>query len=244
MSRTRFTRPEGKRIAATAVTLALVATPLVSCSTEPQQTDQATSTTETEETASEGTEGTSANGAEGTASVTGDWQTLGEALDGEMASYGAGWNDDYYVAVFTKGDSTYRVVAQMDQKTSEAIDNLDWTQPEVNEEITKVVSSLPLVSIQDLTADIVGQAELDSLVGKTGSEVVAEGFTFAAYNMYGGDQTGVSYDRGPIRYDFVFDVTVPESAAEDGGASVLDATVAEAHLTGAADSATDPTDPI
>ena len=227
MSRTHATRPAGTPVTA-ALAFVLAAAPLAACTTGTAADDGASFETAAEVT---GTDDAA-------------WQTLGEALGDVTTSYGSGWNDEYYVVAIERAGSVYRVVARMEPGIAQAIDDLDWSDPGASARIDEIASTLPVVSVQDLTAERAGQAELEALVGRTGSELLDSGFTFTEYYMYGGELTGTYFDKGPFRYEFTFDVSVPESDTQDGGASVLDATVTEAGFFGVADSVIDPTDPL
>jgi GT2 family glycosyltransferase len=61
-----------------------------------------------------------------------------------------------------------------------------------------------------------------------------------SYFMYGGQETGATFDKGSLAYAFTFDTSVAEDAVEDGGQSVMGAHVVSAEASGAANSATDP----
>lgn len=208
---------------ATVLCLALSALPLAACSGQQANED------------------TSAPSEQAAALDTSSWKTLGDALATQTDSMSSGWDDNYYVAVFHAGDSVVRVVAKMTSEASDKLDAVDWLAEDVDEQVAAAVGSLELVSAEDLTPEIVSQDELDSLKGKTGQDLVDAGWTYSEYFMYGGDQTGAIFERGLLTYSFTFDVTTPEEATDDGGASIMDATITEAEFQGAANSATDPT---
>ena len=223
-----FSRSKGLGKALSGIcTIALSAVLLSACSGQPAASDSGS--------------GASPASAGQAASVdVSSWKTLGDALAVQTASMSSGWNDNYYVAVFQGGDSYYRVVAKMDAETDDKIDNVDWTRDDADKQIAEAAGGLPLVSAEDVTGELLGQAELDALVGKTGQELIDDGWTFDRYLMYGGDQTAAGFVKGYFCYSFTFDTTVPEGKTEDGGASVMGVSAVSAEFYGAADSATDP----
>ncbi len=209
-----------------ALCLALSAAPLAACSS--QKADDA----------ADG--GSSAPAAQETIDIS-SWKTLGDALDVQTESMSAGWDENYYVCVFKAGDSLVHIVAKMDPDAKARMDEVDWTSEDADDQVKEAIGNIELVSAEDITDQVLSQDELDKLVGKTGQDLVDEGWTFANYFMYGGEETAATFENGVLAYSFTFDVTTPEEATEDGGASVMGATITEAEFQGAADSAMDPT---
>lgn len=215
-----------KKVVTAALCLALSAVPLAACSG--QKADDA---------ADGGASAPSAQAAIDSSS----WKTLGDALSAQTESMSSGWDNNYYVSVFKAGDSLIHVVAKMDPEAAARMDEVDWTSPDADEQIKEAIGMIELISAEDITDQVIGQDELDKLVGKTGQDLVDEGWTFANYFMYGGDETAATFENGSLAYSFTFDVTTPEEATEDGGASVMGATITQVEFQGAAESATDPT---
>ena len=210
---------------ATALTLALAlaACPLAACGAQASDGSSATTSTASTDSSS--------------------WKTLGDlfaAMDGGM--YSASYGDTSYVGVVKVGDSYYRVTATIDADTNAKIEAVDWEKGDVEEQIRAALSVLAIESIEDFTADVLTQDQLDALKGKTGKELVDEGFTFQDYFLYNGEQTGATFAKGYIAYGITFEVSTPEESTDDGGASVMDAEVVAAEIFAAADSATDPTE--
>jgi hypothetical protein len=168
------------------------------------------------------------------------WKTVGDALATQTDAVQASWNDKYYVSVFKADDQYFRIVGIVDDEAKKKGDAVDWSADDVDEQNREAYSGCALKSAEDITGDLVSQEELDKLVGKTGKELADEGYTFAGYFMYGGDETGAQFDKGYFQYSMTFKVKVEEKDTDDGGASVQDATVTEATFLNAADSAVNP----
>ena len=207
-----------------ALTLALAAVPLAACGGQNATDDSG-----------------SAAPASQTATVDpSTWETYADALATQTESMASGWNDKNLVSVFKAGDSYVRIVVQLDADSYAKVQDVDWGAADVADQLTKAAGNAKLVSVEDITNEVVSQDELDKYVGKTGKDLIADGWTFESYFMYGGDQTGATFAKDHFAYNVTFDVTTPESATEDNGASVIDATIAEMSLAGAADTATNP----
>lgn len=216
------------RTVAAMLALALAAAPLAACGGQATQGDEAEPTT-TEQTQTMADVDVSS------------WKTLGDALacdSGENNT--AGWDETHYVTVFSAGDTVVRVVAKMDAETSDKLDALDLTKDDYDEKFLELMGGLPLESAEDLGDQKLTQDELDAYVGKTGQDLVDDGFAFESYWMYGGEETGVTYAKGYLAYNATFDVTVADDETEDEGAAVMDKAIVSMEYAGASQDATDP----
>ncbi len=207
--------------------LALTAMPLAACGGQ----------------ASQGS-GTDSSTTEQSQSATVDvssWKTLGDALaydNGENNT--AGWDQKHYITVFNTGNTVVRVVAKMDAETYDKLEALDMTQKDYNQKFLEVMGGLELESAEDLGDQKISQADLDAYVGKTGQDLIDDGFTFEIYWMYGDDQTTATFAKGYLAYHVTFNVTVSDDQTGDNGATVMDATIVSMEYAGASELATDP----
>ncbi|MBQ9059069.1 MAG: hypothetical protein IJ125_07790 [Atopobiaceae bacterium] len=226
-SKNPFKTTVSKTTAALALALMLLALPLAACSSQ--------------STPSDGSSPASGQ-TQATAIDVSSWKTFGDALaydTGENSA--AGWDENHYVTVFATDNYVVRVVAKMDAQSYEKLEALDMSDDSYAEKFREVMGGLALESAEDLTADRLSQDELKAYVGKTGQDLVNSGFAFEGYWMYGGAETGVKMVKGPLAYDVTFNVSVSESDTEDGGASIMDATITDIVFGGSANEATDPT---
>lgn len=202
-----------------AVTLALAAFPLAACGNSDG----------TNSGADEPAPATSQDAGVDTSS----WATMGDALavaDSDDISYS--YDESTFVCVFKSGEATIRTVAEVQPGIDEKFADLDMFAEDYRQKFTEAVADLKLVEAADITADCMSQEDLQQYVGKTYQDLLDAGFTFASYNMYGGEQTGADLDKGYYAYDFTFDAQVSEDQTEDGGAALTDATVVEAQSLG------------
>ena len=171
-----------------------------------------------------------------------EWKTLGDALASKGEDFNtSSWDEDHYLAVFQVGDTFVRVVAKMTPEAYAQIEELDASMPEYDEQFAKVVENLELISADDLSSEMLTQEQLDAYIGKTGKDLINDGLTFQYYYMYGDEETGVTMNKGYLAYQVTFDVTVPETAIEDGGASIENAVISGITCVGGSDTAVDPT---
>jgi hypothetical protein len=210
-------------IAMAAVTLALAATPLTACSSG--QPTKASSSSES--TAQMATTDSSS------------WKRVSDVpiLD---SAYSWGYDDTHFVCVLEADGTYYRIIVKLDDEANKRIEEIIWDEGDVEKQTLDAIADLPLERVEDLSVDMLSPEELDALVGKTGQELVDAGFVFESYFMYGGQETGATFDKGSLAYAFTFDTSVAEDAVEDGGQSVMGAHVVSAEASGAANSATDP----
>jgi len=94
--------------------------------------------------------------------------TLGELFG--LPERGFSMDDNRYVLAFEQDGYVYRAVAELPEGTASLIDELDWHDEEIEEKREALLSTLPVSKIENLTAHIPEQNELDALVGKTGKE--------------------------------------------------------------------------
>lgn len=215
-----------KTITSMALALSLVVAPLAGCAG--QGSDAST----------QATEQTTASAPVDVAS----WKTLGDALGAQTESMASGCDEKHYVAVFAAGDTLVRVVAELEPGMYEKINELDYLDPDHDKKLNDIIGGLPLESAEDITSDALTQEQLDALVGKTGKELVDDGFIFKGYYMYGAEgETGVTMDKGYFSYGVTFDATVTDDQTEDEGAAIMDAKVTGASRMSASDSSTDTT---
>lgn len=172
------------------------------------------------------------------------WKTLGDALAYDTKEMsGSSWDEEHYITVFAASDgSVFRVVAKMDADVYAKHEKLDMSDDDYEEKFLQVMGGLELESVEDLTPEKLSQDQLDAYVGKTGKDLVDDGFTFEHYWMYGGEETGATMAKGNLAYSVTFDVTVPEDKADsdEAGDAIMDAAIVSMEFSGASNDAVDP----
>ena len=90
----------------------------------------------------------------------------------------------------------------------------------------------PLVIKKQEVYAIPAQSELDALVGKTGAELEAEGYTYDSIGMSGPDTVGVGAAKAPFFYMVVFDGHIDDMNTPDVAGAVKDFKVKSVDVTG------------
>ena len=188
----------------------------------------------------------SSSGADAAAASTVDtsgWKTLGDALAAKTEVVASGWDDKYYIVALKADDSLFRVVAKSKKGIQDKTGELDFQADDYNDKLLEIIGDLEIVSVEDLTAEVPTQEQLDAMVGKTGQELIDDGWAFQSYYMTGGDETGAIFTKGHVACNVTFDAKVSSEAADsdESGDKLKDAKVTLAENAGVSDDAIDPT---
>lgn len=163
------------------------------------------------------------------------YATVGEALDAARAVVGeeggvvaGGMGGEYYAVVTEKDGTYYRSVAYYDEKLTAletARDELDYEAEDffdklnaAFEEIEAYARTLPIAYTEKFTAEPLAQAELDTLSGKTISELTEAGWEAMSYGGSGEGDVVYTMRNGLFNYDCVMeaDFDTFEKAQEEG----------------------------
>lgn len=134
--------------------------------------------------------------------------TLGQVLG--LPDYGSSCSEDTYVYVFEQDEIFYRAIAECPKDVSDAVFALDWDDPQYDTKLRELISPLKVTRIENLTEAIPTQEELDQLVGKTGAELLDDGWYNSGWNL---ETMEFHMSHGPFEYTVVFEGTVKN--AED-----------------------------
>ena len=143
----------------------------------------------------------------------GDAHTIGDVMALSNGNYTA--SENLYVTMAELNDVVYRVEAAMDGETSEALFALNFDDPDYQQKFTDLVSPLAITRIENLSAQIPSQETLDALIGKTGEELLNDGWTCEGWTFEGQGLNELVFhlNHGPFAYDVTFDGT--EDLPED-----------------------------
>ena len=135
-------------------------------------------------------------------------ETLGELLG--LPNYGYACTEEYYVYAFEQDENIYRAVAEISRETADAVFALDWDDDEYAEKLRALVGDAPVLRIDDLTAGIPSQAELDAFTGKTIGELLEDGWYCGGWNL----MDKIIYMRQGV-YDYImtFDEEIEDPEA-------------------------------
>ena len=224
-------KSQAKTFVATALTLCLTALPLAACGGSSDAGGGADSAATTEQTTSDGTTGEAVD--------TSGYKTLGEVLALEVEEEQAAWDSSYYIYAFTLDGVPYRAVAEMTSELDSQISELDFLAEDHDEKLREIIGPLPLKSFENLSTDMLSQDELDALVGQTGKELIDDGFEFAGYSFYGGEQTQATMEKGLLSYEVVFDGSISGDADYDDSSLIMEMPVTSISFHGLSNAALD-----
>ena len=128
------------------------------------------------------------------------YKTLSDAFANEEFSHA--FTDTKFIYAFEKDGSCYRVVADITPKISEALFSLDFSLEDYDEQMKALVADCAITEVSNLTENIPDQAEIDKNVGKTGEELIDDGWYVSV-----ADADSLSYTMcfGPYEYTVTFE---------------------------------------
>lgn len=119
-----------------------------------------------------------------------DAKTMGDILG--LPTFGSSSTEEKVVQVFELNGVQYRAVALLPEDVSKTLWALDFSDPDYENKFNELVAPLEIDHIVDLSAQIPSQDELDKNIGKTGEELVNEGWS-PDYINYEEKTAGMNY---------------------------------------------------
>ncbi len=130
-------------------------------------------------------------------------ETIGDAMAlATNDNNQSGATDGTYVYAFYIDDIPYRVIADLPSDTFQKIMDLEYDDPDYDKKYNDLVSPLKIDRYEDLSLLVPVQEELDKLVGKTGGELLDDGWTSWGYNL---DTMEFWMHKEPLAYTVVFE---------------------------------------
>ena len=128
-------------------------------------------------------------------------KTLGDviALEGKQQEQKGAYENVCIFAFELNGDY-WRAIAPLTAEQSEAVFELDWSD---DEKVSALLSPIAVSKTEKLTDQKLSDAEMAALVGKTGAELLDDGFVSGmGHNL---DSMEFWMERGPFAYTVVFE---------------------------------------
>lgn len=138
------------------------------------------------------------------------FKTLGDVLDCESPA--SGYSDDLYIYVFVKDGVYYRAEADITEKISQSLSDIDFFDPDRDQKTRDLLSDLPIRKLYDLSEVLIPQADLSALAGRTGQDLLDMGFVPSGSYGFGDGFATAFLEKGPFEYQFDFaeSVDLPE----------------------------------
>lgn len=137
-------------------------------------------------------------------------KTMGDAFTYESSQ--SAFSEGEYVYVFEADGVYYRAVAEMPADVSAAVWEIDFFDEARDEKIHALVAPLEISRLENLSEQILPQEELDGWVGKTGQDLLDDGWTNWGYNL---ESMEFWMYHGPFSYTVVFDYDGPQMENTD-----------------------------
>ena len=125
----------------------------------------------------------------------------------DLVRYTEEWDytlfDGSFVYVFALDEIFYRAIAEVPAETEEAIAGLDLSDPLYNDKVNDLLMGLEVDRIENISAAIPSKEALDALTGKTGADLLDDGW----YVAYGYDLETMQFymNKGLFSYVVTFD---------------------------------------
>ena len=161
--------------------------------------------------------------------------TLGDAFDIEGENDQFAFDEAQFVYVFEKDGTAYRVYADQTKNVQKALDKLDAANEDFNDKVKKTVAPLKISKRENLSDNRMSDEEMDKLIGKTGKELLDDGWTISSWNL---DEMEFTMCYDGLNYDIVFDGKIKNTEDTDGEKEVKPLKVKSVKYSGVGDAAT------
>ena len=141
------------------------------------------------------------------------FQTIGEAMkstDVEELQYGAANNT--FVYAYEQDGVYYRLIAPMTEEQFQTYIDLDIFAPDYETQRDEILAKLKVETCENLTEKMPADEELKKYIGKTGQELLDDGWTTGSYDTY---EMKIWMEHGLFSYVVVFDGSIEVSEDED-----------------------------
>ena len=109
-----------------------------------------------------------------------DAKTMGDILG--LPIYGTSASPTQVIEAIELNGVVYRVIADLTQEQSDAIFALQFDDPEYEKKYNELVAPLEITRIENVSEIIPTQEQMDAIVGRTGEQLLNDGWTAWYYN--------------------------------------------------------------
>ena len=159
-----------------------------------------------------------------------EFHTMADVFAYDSDNYASG--DDYYIYVFEKDGIIYRATAKFPPDVSEKVAAIDIFDEQYDAKVREAVAPLEIEKLDNLTEMIPPQEELDALVGKTGQDLLDDGWTIWSYQL---DIMEFGLHHGPFAFTVVFDGELEMTDSFDEYAAIAPLTIKSVTYDGIGD---------
>lgn len=127
-----------------------------------------------------------------------------------------------FATVVIADGNYYRAEADLPEDVSAALDELSWEDPDHDKKLKEILAPLEIGKLTNLSEQIIPQEELDKLVGKTGQELLDDGWEAGGSTL---DEHSMYMYNGAFQYNVTFEETIVETDEIFGDDAIKDLTV-------------------
>ena len=162
-----------------------------------------------------GSDGSDAESEGSGAASAESFKTFGDIIDSGAENMQTALYPDQnkLVYAFQIGDTYYRATADISKEDADKYMAVDYSEEDYEKQLNDIVSPIEIGNLEVLNDQILSQEDLDALAGKTGKELVEEGWMYSGTYMLEDMDIEMSY--GPFAYMVRFDGKVDEKDWED-----------------------------
>ncbi|MBQ6569103.1 MAG: hypothetical protein IJL87_02480 [Clostridia bacterium] len=129
-------------------------------------------------------------------------KTLGDAFNLSGENNQIALYEDKCVYAFEYEDTIYRVIAASTPEIFQEHSNIDFMDDDYDQKQKDLLAPLTIEKYENLSEQFPTQEELDSLIGKTGKELLDNGWYITGYEY---ESMEFYFYHGPFAYTVVFD---------------------------------------
>ena len=160
------------------------------------------------------------------------FETIGEAYALVGNTGYCDWGDEKIIVLIDLDGRYFRVVATMDETAKEKQKAMIESDGNLFDDYQQYIESLPVDYVEEITARPISQEDLDLLVGKTISELGADGYSMFAITWNGGDELFFTLANGFFCYDFGLNASFEDYEKADMEGTFGDLTVKSVKFAG------------
>ena len=154
---------------------------------------------------------------------------LGDYLDEDDENAMSSYSSERYVYAFMQDGVPIRVTARMTEEVYDQIANLEFDE-NYDQNLHDLIAGLPVVSVENLSDQMLPQETLDSFVGMKGSDLLAQGFEANGYG-YSDEETILYMQNGLFDYAAEFEEIIGDDV-DDPYEAMNDMTVKAVRVEG------------
>ena len=160
-----------------------------------------------------------------------EYTVLSEAMDAAGSDCLTAYTDSYYSIAYYEGRMPVRVVAEMTPDLMNALNGIDYTAADKDQQVRALIGNQKVISIKDLSPYITPQEDLDKRIGDKGKDLLMAQYEIST-RADTEENIVYSLAYGPFTYLFTFEEAPDPGDRRPDDEILYDLTVKSAVLEG------------